>query len=53
LIGRPWVWALAAGGEKGVTDLLESFRRELEVAMALNGVNTISEINGTAIDAIE
>lgn len=53
MIGRPWVWALAAGGEKGVADLLETFRRELEVAMALNGVNKISEIGRMAIDAIE
>jgi len=53
MIGRPWVWALAAGGEQGVADLLETFRRELEVAMALNGVNKISEISRVAIDAIE
>lgn len=53
MIGRPWVWALAAGGEKGVADLLENFRRELEVAMALTGVNKISEIDRAAIDTIE
>jgi L-lactate dehydrogenase (cytochrome) len=53
MIGRPWVWALAAGGEIGVVSLLETFQRELEVAMALNGVNTISEIGRMAIDSIE
>lgn len=53
MIGRPWVWALAASGERGVVNLLDTFRRELEVAMALNGVNTINEISRLAIDAIE
>ena len=37
LIGRPVVWALAAGGEAGVTRLLELLRAEVELALALLG----------------
>ena len=50
LIGRPWVWAIAAGGEQGLTDLLAVFRQEISVAMALMGVNQISEITPDLIE---
>lgn len=50
LIGRPWVWALAAGGQKGVADMLAIMRQELRIAMALSGVNRIDEIGRDAID---
>jgi L-lactate dehydrogenase (cytochrome) len=52
LIGRPWVWALAAAGESGVANLLEVFRRELEVAMALGGATSIGQIGRESIDSI-
>ena len=38
MIGRPWVYALGAGGRAGVTRLIECLVRELEVAMELCGV---------------
>ncbi len=50
LIGRPWVWAMAGGGEAGLRDLLATFKRELEVAMALTGVNRIAEITPAQLD---
>jgi isopentenyl diphosphate isomerase/L-lactate dehydrogenase-like FMN-dependent dehydrogenase len=37
MIGRPVLWGLAAGGEQGVTDVLEMFRREIALAMSLAG----------------
>src|SRR3954467_14959065 len=37
LIGRPVLWGLAAGGEQGVLDVLEMFRREIALAMVLAG----------------
>jgi len=52
LIGRPWVWALAAAGESGVARLLDVFKRELEVAMALGGVTSIGQIGRESIDSI-
>jgi isopentenyl diphosphate isomerase/L-lactate dehydrogenase-like FMN-dependent dehydrogenase len=37
MIGRPVLWGLAAGGEQGVTAVLEMFRREIALAMSLAG----------------
>ncbi len=45
MIGRSFVYALAAQGRKGVEHLLQIYKQEMEVAMSLNGVTRISEIN--------
>jgi len=45
LLGRAWVYALAARGGVGVEQLLDLIEKEMRVAMALTGVNTIAEIN--------
>ncbi|MDM8348126.1 L-lactate dehydrogenase [Pseudomonas sp. sp1636] len=45
LIGRPWAWALAAGGQPAVEQLLHGFKQELAVTMALCGVNRIEQID--------
>jgi L-lactate dehydrogenase (cytochrome) len=37
LLGRAWVWALAAGGEAGVAHMLGLLRAELRAAMAFTG----------------
>ena len=50
LIGRPWVWAAAAAGESGLAALLETFRSELAVGMALMGVNRVEELGPAVID---
>ena len=50
MIGRPWAWALAAGGEAAIAGLLATFKKELEVAMALSGVTAIGQICGDQID---
>ncbi|MDD9329027.1 MAG: alpha-hydroxy-acid oxidizing protein, partial [Bartonella sp.] len=44
MIGRAFVYALAAAGEEGVTHLLELFSQEMRVAMTLTGARTIKEI---------
>lgn len=44
LIGRPVIWGLAAAGQKGVRDVLEILRDELELAMVLAGCPTIESI---------
>ena len=38
LIGRPWIWALAARGEAGVAEVLALLAREFRTALALLGV---------------
>ena len=45
LIGRPWAWALAAGGQPAVEQLLRTVQQELAVAMALCGVRSLAEID--------
>jgi len=45
LLGRAWVYALAAGGEAGVAELLSLYEREMRVAMALSGVTRIDQID--------
>jgi 4-hydroxymandelate oxidase len=44
LLGRPIVYGLAIGGEDGVLAVLETMRRELDLAMALCGCRTLEEI---------
>jgi len=44
LIGRAYVFGLAAGGQAGVSHAIEIIRRELDVSMALTGVRSIKEI---------
>ena len=43
-IARPYLWGLAAGGERGVARVLAMLRAELELAMALAGTPTPSAI---------
>jgi isopentenyl diphosphate isomerase/L-lactate dehydrogenase-like FMN-dependent dehydrogenase len=45
LVGRPALWGLAAGGEKGVAQVLELLRGELALALALCGCSAPSELN--------
>lgn len=45
LIGRPWAWAMGAGGEAAVTALLRGMQAEMRVAMALTGRNRIAGLS--------
>jgi len=45
LLGRAWLYALAAGGEAGIAALLALIEKEMRVAMALTGVRRIAEID--------
>jgi 4-hydroxymandelate oxidase len=44
LVGRPILWALAAGGQAGVERALAILREEFEIAMALLGAPTVNDI---------
>ena len=44
LIGRPFYWALAAGGAAGVERAAAILREELEIALTLLGCASISEL---------
>ncbi|MEP1216870.1 MAG: L-lactate dehydrogenase [Marinobacter sp.] len=50
MIGRPWAYALAGGGEAGLTRLLASWQQELRLAMTLTGVTRIADIGTDQLD---
>jgi 4-hydroxymandelate oxidase len=49
LIGRPYMYGLAVGGEEGVRRVLHLLRLELGNAMMLTGRPTIGDINSTLV----
>ncbi len=49
MIGRAFIYALAAAGEAGVTRLLNLFDSEMRVAMALTGARSIGEIDRSSL----
>ena len=44
MIGRAYIYALAAAGEAGVENLLNLMEKEMRVAMTLTGARTIADI---------
>jgi isopentenyl diphosphate isomerase/L-lactate dehydrogenase-like FMN-dependent dehydrogenase len=45
LLGRPVLWGLALGGERGVTAVLELLRAELALALALAGCPDVTKVS--------
>lgn len=52
LLGRPFVWGLAAHGALGVAQALRLVRDELELVMALTGCRTLADIDAASIAAV-
>jgi lactate 2-monooxygenase len=44
LVGRPYVWGLALGGERGVTQVLRGLLADFDLTLALSGCTTPSEV---------
>ncbi|WP_375695863.1 FMN-dependent L-lactate dehydrogenase LldD [Bartonella sp. AC67GZZY] len=53
MIGRAFVYALAAAGKKGVMHLLDLFANEMRVAMTLTGTQTIKDITRKSLVNID
>jgi 4-hydroxymandelate oxidase len=49
LIGRPYLYGLAANGAEGVSQVINILRDELQMAMALTGRPTISSIDQSVL----
>lgn len=49
MIGRAWVYALAARGEPGVRHLLAQFQRDLSTTLALTGHMTASAVSADTL----
>ncbi len=50
LIGRPWIYAVAARGEQGVRNVIESIRADLMVVLALTGVADVHDLDATVLE---
>jgi L-lactate dehydrogenase (cytochrome) len=51
LLGRPFVYALAAAGEQGVAHVLDLIASEMKVAMTLTGARAVGEISRESLVA--
>jgi 4-hydroxymandelate oxidase len=51
LIGRPFLWGLAAAGEPGVRHVLDLLGAELQLAMALSGRTTLAAVDRSLVVA--
>ena len=49
LIGRPYVYALAIGGEAGVRELIANFNADFDLTMGLAGCRSVAEIGPEAV----
>ncbi len=49
LIGRPYIYGLAAAGAVGVAHVIQILRAELEIAMALTGCKDLASITSDAL----
>jgi isopentenyl diphosphate isomerase/L-lactate dehydrogenase-like FMN-dependent dehydrogenase len=45
MIGRPFLWGLAAAGEPGVARAIDMLREELDIALALLGVPSVDAVD--------
>jgi L-lactate dehydrogenase (cytochrome) len=45
MIGRAWVYALAARGEAGVRHLLSQIQRDIKVTLALTGLTSARAVS--------
>jgi len=53
MIGRAWIWAMAARGSPGLQALLETFRSELATTMQLTGCTRVEQIGPDVLEAAE
>jgi L-lactate dehydrogenase (cytochrome) len=51
LVGRAWVYGVAAQGEAGVGAVLETMKRELRTSMALVGASRVGDIGRAVVEA--
>ena len=51
LVGRPYVYALAVGGQEGVAAFLRQLGAETDVTLALIGASSVQELDASWIAA--
>jgi len=51
LLGRPYAYALAVGGQRGVEELIQNLMAELDLTLALAGAHSIRELDRSWLSA--
>jgi 4-hydroxymandelate oxidase len=49
LVGRPYAWGLATGGEAGVRAVIDAFTEDLVRALALTGCPSLHDVDGRRV----
>jgi lactate 2-monooxygenase len=49
LLGRPYLWGLALGGEQGVREVMLNFLAELDLTLALSGYSSLQSLDRSAL----
>jgi isopentenyl diphosphate isomerase/L-lactate dehydrogenase-like FMN-dependent dehydrogenase len=49
LLGRPYLYGLALGGEEGVSAVVENFRADLDLTLALTGNTAVTDIDRSVL----
>jgi len=49
LLGRPYLWGLALGGEQGVHEVVLNFLAELDLTLALSGYASLQALDRSAL----
>ncbi|WP_344745325.1 alpha-hydroxy-acid oxidizing protein, partial [Streptosporangium vulgare] len=50
LLGRPYVWGLAAGGEEGVRHVVRGLLAELDLTLGLAGYSRLADLDPSALE---
>ncbi len=53
LLGRPYAWALAVGGRRGVEELIQNLLAEIDLTLALAGGTSIRELDRSWLSTAE
>ena len=51
LLGRPYAYALAVGGQRGVEELIQNLTAELDLTLALAGAHSVRELDRSWLSA--
>jgi lactate 2-monooxygenase len=52
LLGRPWVYGLALGGEQGVREVIRNFAAELDLTIGLAGRRSVAELTSECLESV-
>ncbi len=53
LLGRPYVWGLAVGGQEGVEAVIRQLLAETDLTLALSGGTAVRDLDRSALAAVE